>query len=178
MFKFYSEIVSDKDCRAIKKIMLNHLEKKELSVEHNFTNGSYGYYNLPTTLLLVDDIEKKIKKDYGNDYIFENTFTRIYLNGHNLTIHTDRPGLDLTLSVCIYSNLDFLWPIYISNVEVDGLWSETGSHDQYAESYQTFVTPIGSGVACLGTRNPHWRDKLNCKDHQMMIQSFFHWKKK
>lgn len=178
MFKFYSDIISDKDCRDIKETMLTHFEKKELSVEHNYTNGSYGYYNLPATISILDNIEQKIKQDYGNNFIFENTFTRIYLNGHNLSIHTDRPGLDLTLSVCVYHNLDYIWPIYISNIEVNGLWSEAGPNDQYKESFQTFETPIGSGVACFGTKNPHWRDTLNCKDNQMMIQSFFHWKYK
>lgn len=158
--------------------MLDHYKKNELSSEYKFTNGSYGYFNLPATFPVLQNIEQKIKQDYGDNYIFENTFTRIYLNGHNLSIHADRPGLDLTLSVCIYSNLDFEWPIHISTNQINGLWKETEPEEIYKKSFQTFKTPVGSGVACLGTKNPHWRDPLICKSDQMMIQSFFHWKYK
>ena len=140
-----------------------------------YTSGSLGAFNLPSTLVHLPRLEQNIKSDYGNNIKFENTFSRIYQNGNDLKIHTDRPGLDITLSACLYTNLDQDWPIYISNNTVDGTWDTVVDPDVYKLNYEVYSTPVSTGVSCLGTRSPHWRDPLVCRNDQYVVQVFYHW---
>lgn len=174
---FYPNIFSHDECQALSNEMFNLLKNDQLSMDVTpYTNGSLGAYNLESTLVHLEKIEKFIKKDYGENIAFENTFSRIYQNGNDLKIHTDRPGLDITLSACVYSNLDWDWPIFVSFKEVNGLWSTVEDPEEYKQESGVYYTPVGSGVACLGTRSPHWRDPLICRDDQYVIQIFYHWR--
>ncbi len=142
------------------------------------TDGAKGYYDLPAALKVVDKLDKVIKKDYGDNIVFENNYTRIYTNGCRLGIHVDRKELDITLSVCVFSNLDSQWPIYISNDKLTEEDKLSNSYEKYKTNFEKFETPVGAGVACTGKINPHWRDILYCSEEQSMIQSFFHWRYK
>lgn len=176
---YYRNILSYDECTPIANEMFNLLRNDQLSIDVTpYTNGSLGAYNLESTLSFVERIEKSIRINYGDNIEFENTFTRIYQNGNDLKIHTDRPGLDITLSVCLYTNLDWDWPIFVSTRQVDGLWNSVIDPEEYKKDYEIFYTPVGSGVACLGTKSPHWRDPLVCKNDQYMIQTFYHWRYK
>lgn len=177
MIVVYDNVINKENCQRISSDMLSLLSANNLSVDNtSYTNGSLGFYNLPSSLDIVADIEHKIKKHYGDNIVFQNTYTRVYKNGNDLKIHTDRPGLDITLSVCVYSNLPFSWPIHVSSSIVNGLWETVTDINSLKEYYQTYHTPVGTGVACLGTKNPHWRDTLICETDQIMIQAFYHWK--
>jgi hypothetical protein len=69
--------------------------------------------------------------------------------------------LDLTLSICTFSNLDKPWDLHVE-VEKGKVLS--------------FETKPGQGALILGTKMLHWRDDLVCRDDQYVIQSFYHWK--
>lgn len=175
--KVYNDVFDSKKCDYIKNAMLRQFEANELTLEANeYSGGSYGSYNLKETMFFVPYLDKIIKNDYGHNITFENTYTRIYKKNNELKIHTDRQGLDITLSICIYSDVNFNWPIFISNEIVNGLWSTSLPIESYKESFQSFDTPPGTGIACHGTRSPHWRNPLMCEDDQMVIQCFYHWK--
>ena len=74
--------------------------------------------------------------------------------------HTDRVGLDVTLSVCTYSDVDIAWPLF---VEKDGV-------------VYPIETKPGDGALILGTKYAHWRSKLVVPEGRKVIQSFYHWK--
>jgi len=69
--------------------------------------------------------------------------------------------LDVTLSVCTYNDINKPWPLYVT--DLNGVT-------------QAIETAPGDGALILGTRYPHWRDKLDIADHQKVVQSFYHWK--
>ena len=174
---FYDNLFSARECESLANEMFALQQSNSLALDNTmYTNGSMGAYNLQSTLDYANRIEQLIKKNYGNNIRFENTYSRIYRNGNDLKIHTDRPGLDITVSACLYSNLDFSWPIYVSNIQVNGRWDEVVvDPESYKNSYETFHTPVGSGIACLGTKSPHWRNRLICSPDQCMVQVFYHW---
>lgn len=173
---FYDNLFSEEESKALAYEMLTLYKNGSLAEDVTpYTNGSLGAYNLPSTLEYVARFEELIKADYGDNIKFENTFSRMYRNNNDLKIHTDRPGLDITLSACIYANIDFEWPMYVSNVMIEGLWDSVADPEALKEDYDTINTPTGSGVACLGTQAAHWRNPLICRDDQYVIQVFYHW---
>jgi len=173
---FYYDLFSPEDCKAMSDEMFMLYKHNRLAKDETvYTSGSMGAFNLNSTFAHLPRIEKRIKSNYGDNIKFENTFSRIYQNGNDLKIHTDRPGLDITLSACLYTNLDQDWPIYVSNDTVDGIWDNVVDPDIYKRDYKVYSTPVGTGVACLGTRSPHWRDTLVCRNDQYVVQVFYHW---
>lgn len=175
MIKYYQNILTKKQCDHIANGMLSkhkvNATNKDTTI---YSNGAYGFYDLPEAMYFVPRLHNFIKRDYGN-VVFKNNFTRIYSKGNQLKIHTDRAGLDITLSLCVLFEPSREWPIYVSNVAIEGLWRENLPIESYIKDSAPYVTPVGSGVACLGTKNPHWRDPLECDDGQLVIQAFYHW---
>lgn len=176
MNHFYYNLFTQEDCKSLSDEMFDLFDRNRLATDETvYTNGSLGAFNLDSTLRHVERIEPLIKNNYGSNIKFENTFSRIYRNGNDLKIHTDRPGLDITLSACLFSNIETPWPIYVSQDTVSGFWDSVADPKIFKKNYDTYHTPVGTGVSCLGTRSPHWRDPLNCGKKQFVIQVFYHW---
>lgn len=176
MIKIYNSLFNDQQSKYIAEGMLNQFTNNLTNKEDSeYSYGTYGFYDLKEALYFVPFLHKIISNDYGSNIIFKNNYTRIYTNGNNLKIHTDRPGLDITLSVCLYSDIEFDWPMYISNVQIDTLWDNNLPIEDYKNNALPYVTPVGTGVACYGIKNPHWRDTLICDDNNKVIQAFYHW---
>ena len=175
MLKEYKNLLTARQCEHIAAGMINCLNRNGLVVETTpFNPGCLGKYDLEEGLDLVPFLHKKIAADYGR-LSFKNCYARIYRNGNYLKCHTDRPGLDVTLSICVYSDVDHLWPMHFSNVSVTAPWNTAWTIDMFNSSFQSFDTDVGDGIACLGTKTPHWRDTLHCKEGQKIIQIFYHW---
>jgi len=176
MIKFYNSLFNDRQSKYIADGMLKKFRDKLTDVETSiYSFGADGFYDLPEALCFVPFLHDLISNDYGSNIIFRNNYTRIYSNGKELKIHTDKPGLDITLSVCLYSNIDFDWPMYVSNIQIDTLWTNDLPTQTYRDNATPYLTPVGTGIACLGTRNPHWRDTLICSEDKKVIQTFYHW---
>lgn len=131
-------------------------------------------------LKFKQDLTDKIQPYYDRKLIYSHEYLRVYYNDSNLKIHTDRPGLDVTLSVNI-GGLDN-WEIKISKDRIpdevlDALVHIQGQSfvENYKKNYETFLTPKGCGVVCDARDTPHWRDKLICKDDEYVMQIFYHW---
>ncbi len=176
----YTNLLTEKECTSIANGIFFNILHNRIKVEHecDSTNHAKGYYDFPPAMKLVDKLDKIIKKDYGDNIVFENNYTRMYTNECTLDIHVDRKELDITLSVCVFSNLDFQWHIFISKDELQKEDMNTNSYEKYKKNFERFETPVGTGVACNGKINPHWRDPLYCSEEQSFIQSFFHWRYK
>jgi hypothetical protein len=147
------------------------MEKGNVETSHYY-NGSIGFYNLPITNQHLDKIEKLVKSTVGDNIKFENSFTRIYKEGSVLGFHIDRPGLDITVSLCL--KRDVAWPLIVSLKQADEQYSE---HNQ--ESYRLFTSNYdllpGSMVIAEGRKFPHWREQFNGNNNQSNIYVFFHW---
>lgn len=167
--------------------VFNDQECKELveefcSVEHTDENkmpeyykNSYGYFNLPKSLQYVDRLTSLIKDRYPSA-VFANTYTRSYHRHSVLNLHTDRKGLDLTLSVCLEDKNNLDWPLNISAKTYDGdEWDLKADSNHYKDKYLEAHFGVGHGAVMEGRRFPHWRDELLCGEKQRAVYIFYHW---
>lgn len=76
-----------------------------------FYRGSVGLYQPPSSLPMVPRLEQQLAPVFG-ELEFENSYLRSYVKGSFLGIHTDRPGLDVTLSVCLEHNFEGEYPLW------------------------------------------------------------------
>lgn len=160
-----AEIVREFDCTDGKLD-----ENKE-----SFYKNSVGVGNLPTTLKHVERLTSEIQKKFPGA-MFSNTYTREYRKGSILGVHTDRRGLDVTLSVCLEKKTPIAWPLCVSK-ETYSLdeWDEATDTTKYRQSFTAYDMAEGVGAICEGRKFPHWRDELNCEDGERAIYVFYHW---
>jgi hypothetical protein len=89
-----------------------------------------------------------------------NTYVREYYNDAFLVKHIDRKDISVTMSICLESTIDTEWPLF---AKIDG--------KEYS-----FNTNVGDGILLFGAdKNIHWRNTLNCKENQRVLQFFLHW---
>ena len=164
MYIFFENLLDPEKCDLFNRIILKLKEEKRLNYEadgRHYAN-SYGTGRIPEYENFLRELTPLVKQKTGLDNITEeNSYARIYYNGAALKKHVDRPGLDLTLSVCTFNNLDKPWELH---VEVE------------KNKVMSFETKPGQGALILGTKMLHWRDDLICREDQYVIQSFYHWK--
>ena len=178
----FKDILTREQCNDISGVMLHLYENEkeklnfESSEEYEYYNGSYGMGDLEEVQNVAGLIQSKILQEYKG-YVFQSSYTRIYRNGSILKIHTDREKLDLTLTVCVYSDIAKPWPICVSNIRRETDWAFDKPDSYYKQDSVSYETPVGTGVTCLGREYPHWREKLECEENQKVIQTFFHWRK-
>lgn len=164
MILFIPKIFDEMRCAELNRIAIDYHARNSLSFEgKDFHYGnSFGTARIPEYEKVLQEITPIIMAKTGyHNMIVENSYTRIYLNGADLKKHTDRVGLDVTLSVCTFNDIGKPWPLYVT--DLNGVT-------------QAIETAPGDGALILGTRYPHWRDKLEIAEHQKVIQSFYHWK--
>lgn len=140
----------------------------------HYYSGSIGFYNLEITNRYLDRLENMVKQVVGDNIAFENSYTRIYPRGSHLGFHIDRPGLDVTVSLCL--KRDRPWPLFVSHKEIDHEYSEANF-----TPYKTVATGYdllpGQAVIAEGRRFPHWRDPLQCEDTESNTYVFYHWRR-
>lgn len=197
MIKFYKQIISKQTAQDIYhdfmgKIIKEHEEYVENEVPATSIDGEtrgLGVLNLPSTLTEIDKIKSIVEKDFGSHYEFTHSYMRLYPNNSVLHPHIDRKGLDLTLSVNIYSSENTYWPLIISNLEMKpdeenekfAVGDEKESYkllERFLKIYSEYNFDIGDG-ACCTREHPHWRPFYEMSfegDHYM--QCFYHWKLK
>jgi hypothetical protein len=164
MILFLPKLFDELRCEQLNRIALDYNRRKALNYEGNDRHygNSFGTARIPEYEKVLNDLTPIIKqKTKLDNIVVENSYTRIYFNGSDLKKHKDREGLDVTLSVCTFSDIDKPWPLYVED--------DTGK-------IHTVETNPGDGALILGTRYNHWRDPLIVSEGKMVIQSFYHWK--
>lgn len=150
-------------------------DKKNDENSSEFYKDSVGAYDLPKTMTHVDRLTAQVQKMFPGA-VFENTYTRSYHKGSHLKIHTDRVGLDITMSVCLEKTTPVAYPLNVSKVEHTGEWNSSIDTALYAKSFASYDMPVGMGVVMEGRKYPHWRDALECNDGERAVYVFYHWK--
>jgi hypothetical protein len=156
--------------------LVNEFDLSEFkNIEHNenYYFNSVGVYNLPGTLNYVPQLTQLVC-NYCTDIKFSNTYTRRYQEGSFLGIHTDRPGLDITLGVCLKDN-NVDWPLHISNLEYHGPWQTGNDYSNWIQDCTSYSTKIGQGLLCQGIKYPHWRDHFPGNAGEYAMYVFYHW---
>jgi len=148
---------------------LRHFDENQ---SPEFYKNSYGFQNQPGSLKYIDRAQSLLTR--YDDLIFANTYTRCYQRHSVLKIHTDRKGLDVSLSVCLEDKNNLEWPLKVSTQEFTGeTWdfNERNFKDIHVQAH----IGVGYGAVVEGRRFPHWRDELLCGEKQRAIYLFFHW---
>lgn len=95
--------------------------------------------------LIEEKVEAKLHQTYS--------YARIYMNGSELTRHTDRKSSQLSASCCIRKNEHFYWPLCFET----------------REGIQEYDMEPGDLVIASGARIPHWRSEFTGTEH---VQAF------
>lgn len=167
-------IFSPEECASIVSAF-DGTENKVNEDSQNYYKNSEGLYNLPATLAYADRITKQVQKYYPKA-TFVNSYTRVYKRGSYLKIHTDREGLDITLSVCVEDKNNLEWPLYISAKKYKNKeWDRSTDDTEFKNQAFGIVIPVGQGAMMEGRKHPHWREELLCGESQRSIYVFYHW---
>lgn len=150
-------------------------DKKNDENTSEFYKDSVGAYDLPATITHVDRLTAQVREMFPGA-VFQNTYTRAYAQGSYLKIHTDRDGLDITMSVCLEKTTPVAYPLCVSKVAHEGLWDSGIDAAPYKTSFASYDMPTGMGVVMEGRKYPHWRDALDCRDGERAVYAFYHWK--
>lgn len=171
-----NHVLDIKECQDLATALINSCKlTKEQDNEYYY--NSMGVYNLPESLDYLPRLEPLIKNFYGENLKFSNSYTRIYQKNSFLGIHTDRPGLDITITLCLRKDSTTPWPLCISNKPWLSLWDSNRDHSKWLEDYEEFELTEGMALACEGVIYPHWRNVLMCEEYQKNIYAFYHWTK-
>lgn len=155
------KILSDYECDMFTNETLQQKEAGVLSLEtdvryyKNSLGGAPNFsLNYLTNLLPIAEEASGVKLKPANSWV------RIYNNGSTLNRHKDRDGLDVTISVCIFSNINYDWKLFVKN--------PNGAPIGYS-------TKIGEAYMITGGLLEHWRNPLQCTDTEYVIQMFLHY---
>jgi|GEM_PF-296144 len=139
-----------------------------------FYKNSYGAFNLPASLQFTDRIAANLKKKYPR-IKFANSYMRSYGRGSYLKPHTDRKGLDISVSICIEDKNNLDWPLCISAKKYfKDDWDLSTDIKPYEENYLEAHMGVGYGALMLGRTYPHWREELLCGEKQRALYIFYH----
>jgi hypothetical protein len=165
MIHFLNNIISPEDCEMlVSEFRRQQKTKINADNDHPLVNNetTYGFKGYGEFDKLLNIIKPTVAKLNDNKKIKNvNSFVREYKNGSVLKKHVDREDIGITLSICLFSNIKYHWPLYAeyNNVEI--------SHN----------TKIGDGLIIFNSNKiVHWRDELICEENESVIQLFLHWK--
>jgi len=155
------KILNDDECKTIADLVMNELDSNsfQLETDKRYYNNSYGG-NIPVSWKLLDKFLPLVEKKIGRGVKPANPYIRVYRNGSTLNKHTDREGLDWTISLCLFTNLKNNWPLIVKN--------KNGRLKHYP-------TKIGLASLVSGNVLEHWREPLKCKKNEYVVQIFLHY---
>jgi len=162
MVYFLPNILTKEECFHLSTQF--DIERKKASSKDNAVNygKSFGFrpsYNFEQYLEILKPkvLEFEPALDALNNV---NTYVREYLNNSFLKKHIDRKDISVTMSICIESNINKEWPMY---VEIDNV--------EYS-----FNTNVGDAILLFNAdKNVHWRHELECSEDERVLQFFLHW---
>jgi hypothetical protein len=125
----------------------------------------------------VAELTELVSTIYNKPIKFSNTYSRIYRNGSYLGIHIDRPGLDITMSICVGKTAKMKWPLYVSLHPWVGPWNTEQNKEKWIDLHASINLNVGQAGLMEGIIYPHWRDLLTCKSDEYALYVFYHWTK-
>jgi len=155
------KIISDEEADKLAAEVLKAKNSGVLNLETNpdYYNGSHGGVTEGTSELL-NRLTSLVRTIVKQEVVPANPFSRIYGNASILKPHVDREGLDWTISLCLFTNIDHDWPLKVKMN--DG-------------SIMDLPTVKCEASLVNGSKLSHWRDALSCSEDQYVIQTFLHW---
>jgi len=172
MIKKFPQVLTNTEIDEAREIILKSNFNKELDTR-------FYYNSLGSHIAYLDNfvpkIEMLVKSVFDRPIKYSNSFCRLYHDQSYLGIHTDRQGLDVTVSLCIAKESEMDWPLCVSHKPWEGRWRDCEDMTEYKKDYTAVNLNPGEAGFCLGTIYPHWRDTLHCLPDQKNIYVFYHW---
>jgi hypothetical protein len=147
------------------------------SGQPQYYGNSAGITNMEQTMPYVPELTELVKTIYDRPIKFSNTYSRIYKNESYLGIHIDRPGLDITMSICVGKTAKMKWPLCVSLHPWVGHWNPEQNKDKWLDLYASINLNVGEAGLMEGIIYPHWRDTLICNPDEYALYVFYHWTK-
>lgn len=169
----FKQILSKQETAALDGLIMSHLFQDKMLERSVYCFGYSG--NVSETDVFSERIEQQVQQICKKDIKFSHSFSRIYVNDSYLDIHTDRPGLDVTVSLCIRKDTKQDWPLCVSRQSHSGLWNEKTDGTMYKKDFVAINLEPGDAGFVYGTMQPHWRDRLVCNEGEKNIYVFYHW---
>ena len=119
--------------------------------------NSHCVYGDPAFDMVMAMSTEDIGRIVGKRLIPQYTYARIYKNGSDLKIHSDRPECQYSVTLCLGGEYEKLWPIWIKD---------------YTGKSHEVPLDVGDMVVYHGTELEHWRDKF---EGNMQYQLFMHY---
>ena len=118
-------------------------------------------YAPPSCTFVMKRIQPVLEELLGEELIPSYWFSTTYHKGGWMNCHTDRPSCEVSVTMNICG--DAPWPIKLKDL--------TGKRREV-------VTPVGDGLAYLGTIVEHWRSPLRTHENDRFMQLFLHFVRK
>lgn len=126
--------------------------------EGQVPNSTVEYGN-PQMMNLLSFLKPKIEQLYGKRLHETYAFYRIYTEGMELTPHEDRPSCEVSATITLGFQSQYLWPIYVDGVP--------------------YATKPGEGIIYKGCEQTHWREPFrkvtDCDADIVWSQVFLHY---
>jgi len=119
--------------------------------------NSHCVYGDPAFDMAMAMSTEDIGKIVGKRLIPQYTYARIYKNGSELKIHSDRPECQYSVTLSLGGEYEKPWPIWIKD---------------YAGNMNEVPLDEGDMVVYHGTELEHWRDKF---EGTAQVQLFMHY---
>jgi hypothetical protein len=154
-------ILTDEECDKLAGEVIEAYTTNKLNLETDkqHYNNSYGGMT-PGCWEMLKRFRGLAEEKTGLALNLANPYVRIYNPESTLNSHVDREGLDWTISVCLFTNLNHDWPLKAKLTHWDTL---------------EFPTLKGMAGLMNGRIIEHWREPLVCNDDQYVIQLFLHY---
>ena len=118
-------------------------------------------YAPPSCTYIMWRVKPILEELLGEELLPTYWFSTTYHKGGWMNCHTDRPSCEVSVTMNICG--DAKWPIKLKD--------KVGKN-------RAVVTPVGHGVAYLGTEVEHWRSPLRTHDNDRFMQLFLHFVRK
>jgi hypothetical protein len=118
-------------------------------------------YAPPSCAFVMKRVQPSLEHLLGEELVPSYWFSTTYHKGGWMNCHTDRPSCEISVTMNICG--DAAWPIKLKDL--------TGKRREV-------VTPVGDGLAYLGTIVPHWRSPLRTHENDRFMQLFLHFVRK
>ena len=119
--------------------------------------NSHCMYGDPAFDMVMAMSTQDIGNIVGKNLVPQYTYARIYKNGSDLNIHSDRPECQYSVTLCLCGEYEKPWPIWIKD---------------YAGNMNEVPLDEGDMVVYHGTELEHWRDKF---EGTAQVQLFMHY---
>ena len=119
--------------------------------------NSHCVYGDPAFDMVMAMSTEDIGRIVGKRLIPQYTYARIYKNGSDLKIHSDRPECQYSVTLSLGGDYEKPWPIWIKD---------------YAGKSHEVPLDEGDIVVYHGTELEHWREKF---EGNMQYQLFMHY---